>query len=415
MDNIHIENTDFGKPLEDDINLSLTYNIFKRHIRDIIFNLLNTSNNNLYVGLNTSTLKKFIDDLYNVHSNIICSEDMLLKEMYIIHQICRVFYYFNFTELKLSHQEFRERIFYPNIIYCLIRYFPKANNFLKNTISNIFFEISRQSYGIIKKHSNAYNLDEDIIKTDVLYEFIGNSMKKFNPLKIRKLSIFYKQIFRNVFYYYFKKQQPEISYHSILNIELDFKSSSRLPTNLSMLRKALFELQIKKYCNTSQIFNQINYNYNIFRNVIIQNEFQDIYFGKLNKQLTSSNQLKLMKLYDNKSTINDNVLNEIMNLPIIYKLLKCVHIVNGKSKPYNDKIIKPIAVRSAVLDELVESYQNTFSNDHIYNILDKISRNFTSNILSGEYLNLVTLNNIKIDQISFITQLRKFVRICLNG
>jgi hypothetical protein len=47
-------------------------------------------------------------------------------------------------------------------------------------------------------------------------------------------------------------------------------------------------------------------------------------------------------------------------------------------------------------------------------ILDKIAYNFTDNILTGEYINLVTLNSIKISQISFVNQIKDFIILTLD-
>lgn len=420
MDNSYCESLDFSKSILDcDINLQLSYKMFRKHILEDIRNGINSNNEyKNYISINTESIKNFIDELYISHDNILTKFDVLVKEIFIIHQICRCFYYYNKTELQLSHQEFRSKIFFPNLIYSLIRFFSKANYFFRDIISSVYFEISKKSYGIIKKFSNASNLDHDIIKADILCEFIGNSIKKFNPLKIDKIYNFYKQVFRNIFYYYFKKSQPDISYHTILNLESSGEELFYLNNNstrISVYRKILYNIQIEKYCSESNLFDQLNYNYNIFKNVIVNNELQNIYFNSQNS-LYYNNKLRLMKIYDYDKKMSNKTLNEIMELPLIYKLLKCVHIIsNNKTKPYNEKIIKPQTVKNAILEELMIPFNDIFSGEQIYNILEKISKNFTTNILNGEYLNLVTLNVVKIDQISFITQLRRFVKICLSN
>ena len=412
MNNDHLENSNFEMPLEKDTNLSLSYEIFKNKVRPYIQQSLGDDRNSCII-LTSNILKTFKTDLETAFINIFSDKSELLKDIFLVYQVCRCFYYYN-TELKLSYTEFRARILYPNIIYMLIRFFPRANIFFRNLISNVFFEIKKQSYGIIQKHTNAYHLDENIIKTDVLYEFIGNTFKKFNPLKIDKLNKFYKQVFRNIFYYYFKKSQPEITYHSILNIESENKALAKVPVWLSMYRSVLYELQIEKYCKESQMLSQINYNYNIFKNVITSNELQNMYFNKKDSQIKINSQLQVIKIYKDLTSDYDK-LNRIMELPMIYKLLKCVHIVNQKAKPYNDKVIRPSTIKTVVLEELTFYYSKYFSESSVYSILDKISKNFTDNLLSGEYLNLVTLNMVKIDQVfSFITQLRKFIKICLE-
>ena len=77
-------------------------------------------------------------------------------------------------------------------------------------------------------------------------------------------------------------------------------------------------------------------------------------------------------------------------------------------------VIKPEQIKSAILDELIHPFKNLFSESYIYGLLEKISDNFIQSVLTGEYLNLLSLSTVKIYQISFIEQVRRFVRICLN-
>jgi len=163
---------------------------------------------------------------------------------------------------------------------------------------------------------------------------------------------------------------------------------------------------------------QLGLNYRIFKNVIINNEFQDVYMAAYSRSHQSTfkvdnNEFKLIRMYDN-DIINEQTLEKIKKLPTILKLLKCVHIANPKSKPYNDMLIKPELVKSVILDELTYPFKNVFSDGYLQPVLSRISENFVNLILSGEYINLMTLTSVKIDQISFIEQLKKFIRICLS-
>ena len=77
-------------------------------------------------------------------------------------------------------------------------------------------------------------------------------------------------------------------------------------------------------------------------------------------------------------------------------------------------LIKPELVKSVILDELTYPFKNVFSDGYLQPVLSRISDNFINLILSGEYINLMTLTSVRIDQISFVEQLKKFVRICLS-
>ena len=77
-------------------------------------------------------------------------------------------------------------------------------------------------------------------------------------------------------------------------------------------------------------------------------------------------------------------------------------------------LIKPELVKTVILDELCYPFKNVFSDGYLQPILTKVSENFVNLVLSGEYINLMTLSTVRIEQVSFIEQLRKFVRICLG-
>jgi len=107
-------------------------------------------------------------------------------------------------------------------------------------------------------------------------------------------------------------------------------------------------------------------NYRIFKNVIINNEFQDVYMSACNQTRSifklHNNELKLIKVYDN-DLINEQTLEKIKKLPTIFKLLKCVHIANPKAKPHNDMLIKTDLVKSVILDELSYPFKIYFLMD----------------------------------------------------
>lgn len=398
-----------------DINLDITSKLVYTYLHEEIISLLNQKDYTT-TCLRSNTIKKFIEKLEIAHFNTIGRKTKTVQELFLLHQICKAFYQYNTVTLNLSHQDFRAKILYPNIVYILVRRLHNAHKFLQNTIRAVYFEISRKSYGLIQKYAESYYLDHDMIKTDILYEFLGNLLKKLDPLIVDNINYFYKQVFRNIFYYYFKRdQKTSTSYASLWDIDTSIGQLINSPVRLSIYRDVLYSQQIERICKESPTLAQINYNYNIFKNVIINNELQNMYLSSsVDILMLTDNQYKLLKIYNNEQK-QDRMMEELKNLPLIYKLLKCVHIINPKVKPYNEMLIKPELLKTAVLEELIHPFRNMFNENHVYGILEKISENFVDNILSGEYINLLTLSSVKINHISFIQQIRKFVNICING
>ena len=356
-----------------------------------------------------------MENLKKAHSDLLNGRSEIVKDLFVLHQTTNCLLRYNSEFLGLSYPDYRARVFYPNIIYMLVRILSRAQNFFQKTIKAVYSEICRKSFGIIYSHVNTFYLDHDIIKNDVLHEFLGNGLKKFNPLEINNIDAFYKSSFRYVFDYYFKKEKRvNTVYDSVWEIKQSDENFVSISVRLGLYRDVLYDLQTKKFYEKSPTMTQLSYNFNVFKNVIIDNEFQSVYFGTYrDKFLMSNNEYKLMKFYSDDIEKN-GILKQIKELPTIYKLLKCVHIINPNVRPYNEMLIKPAAVKTAVLEELMIPFKNMFSDDYIYVILDKVADNFTKAILSGEYINLFSLSSVKIDQITFIQQVKKFINICLS-
>ncbi len=366
-------------------------------------------------ALRSRTLKKYVENLKNAHKDLLKDRSEIVKDLFVLHQTTNCLLRYNDEFLKLSYPEYRSRVFYPNVLYMLIRILTRAQKFFQSTIRSVYGEICRKSIGIIYSHVNTFYLDHDTIKTDVLYEFLGNGLKKFNPLEINNIEAFYKSSFRYVFDYYFKKEKRvNTVYDSVWEIEQSDDNFVSISVRLGLYRDVLLDLQTKKFYEKSPTMTQLSYNFNVFKNVIVDNEFQSVYFSThADKFLMNSNEYKLMRFY-NDDIEQTGILDKIKELPTIYKLLKCVHIISPNVRPYNEMLIKPAAVKIAVLEELMVPFKNMFNDDYIYVILEKVADNFTKAILSGEYINLFSLSTVKIDQITFIQQVKKFINICLT-
>lgn len=398
----------------EDVTQELSYKILFNCLHNELKNLKSADSTMPINCLKSRTLKKYVEKLKRTHVQLISDRSTTVQDLFVLQQTINSLYRYNNEFLNLTYQEYRSRVLYPNIVYMLVRILNHAHRFFQTTIRSVYSEICRKSYGIIFSHINTFYLDHDVIKNDVLYEFLGNGMKKFNPLDIKDITKFYKTSFRNVFSYYFRKEKRvNTVYDSVWEIEQCLENLVSMPVRIGLYRDVLFDLQTRKFYDFSPTMTQLSYNFKIFKNVIINNEFQDVYFSSHRDSFILNNaEYKLIKFFNDDLSEGD-VLEQIKKLPTIYKLLKCVHIINPNSRPYNEMMIKPRVVKQAILEELMQPFKNMFSEEYIYVILDKVAENFTNTILSGEYINLFTLDNVKIEQITFIQQLRKFINICL--
>lgn len=362
-------------------------------------------------------LRNYMSQFYRLYSLILHGYDDVVRELFLLHELAKSLDAFNENNLQLSNQKFRARILYPNVIYVLIRMCPSARKFLQNTIKRVYNEINRTSNSLIKAHASSIYLDKDVIKTDILYEFLGNGLRKLDPLAVNNLTGFYIKVFRNIFYYYFKKeQQLHASLSNVWDIhELIDQNKSHSPTRLSLYKDILYDVQVERMYKRSPTISQIQYNFNIFRNIVLNNEFQSLYFStQTDVNLLDNDEYKLMKFYDD-DLMDYEFIKEIKKLPIIYQLVRCIHLQNPNAKAYNEMSVKPEMVHDAIVEELMHPFKNFFREDVVYDIISQIAANFTTSILSGEYINPMTLSTTKINHVTFIIQLKKFINLCIYG
>lgn len=395
-----------------DSNLEISYKLLCQCVHEELVKSLDV--NEVFVA--SKGLSNYLDELSRTYSILINDRSPTVRGLFLLYQIAQSFNRYNSDVLNLSYIKFRSKVLFPNLIYILQRYLPDVRKFLQNTIRVVYNDIYRKSEKIVNLYTNSFYLDQDIIKHNILLEFLGNGLREKNPLEVGNINAYYRAIIKSIFNFFFRKEQ---SIHTICssfwNIEnaLNVLGSS---TRLSIYREVLYNLQVDRFYKHSPLYSQLGYNYRIFKNIIISNEIQDVYMSLKSNSNTlgvTNNEYKLLKIYDD-DLINDEVISHIRKLPTIFKLLKCVHIVNLKSKPYNEMMIKPELVKMVVRDELLYPFKNFFNDGYLIPILDKVAGNFVSSLLSGDYINLLTLTPVRINQISFIEQVRKFVRICLD-
>ncbi len=394
-------------------SLDISYKLLHRHGYDA-FDRASKSES---IVIDSGMIDQYWEDLKRHHFSQLNTRSTTVKGLYLLYQTSNALNIYNDNILKMSNIQFRSRILFPYLIYILQQYLLDTRKFLQSTIRTVYQRIQRTSGKLVNIYVNSFYLDQDVIKYNVLLEFLGNGLKKLNPLMVGNIDHYYRGVFSSIFHFYFmKKQDTSKIYTNFWSIE-NILSSSNSSTRLNLYKNILYNLQVDKYYKLSPIYVQLGMNYRIFKNVIINNEFQDVYLSicaknKSGNKITNS-EYKLVKVY-NADLVNEEIMNKIKKLPTIFKLLKCVHIANPREKPYNDMLIKSELLKSVILDELSYPFKNVFSEGYLQPILTKISDNFVNLILTGKYINLMTLTNIRIDQISFVEQLKKFVRICID-
>lgn len=407
---------------EFDPSFDLSYNIFV----DIFSKQFNNSTKidiNLLtpITFRSKTFQKYIDLFNQHHDNILSTRSILVKELYLLYHFSKSLQMYNDDIIHMQYSHFRSHYYFPNIIYLLIRFLPTARDFFQKSINIAYNTIKKNNSRLVYLYESAVYTDSGVMRTDILYTFLGNTIKKINPLLIENLKAFYRQVFLNHFFYYFKYEQDIHSQviDSMSNIDNMIENKS-VSTRENIYRDVLTSLKVESMQNESPTMKQISYNYNIFKNVITTNEFQNIFLTSQNNnpynicELKNS-QYKILSMY-NEIDKSSNLIKELKTIPLVYKLLKSVHLITKNDITTKLKTINIDLLQSAIVEELSYPFKNILkTNSSILPILKKIANNFINSILVGEFINLQTLSPIKIDHISFISQLRKFIQLCLNS
>lgn len=410
---MYLESAELEEEQQITSDLDISYKLLHRYGYDAF----DRASRSETIIIDSKMIDQYWEDLKRHYFLQLNTRSATVKGLFLLYQIANALSAYNTNILKMSNIRFRSQILFPYLIYILQQYLPETRKFLQATIRVVYERIRRSSEKLVNIYVNSFYLDQDIIKHNILLEFLGNGLRKFDPLTVGNIDSFYRGMISSIFHFYFmKKQDTGKIYTTFWNIE-NILSSSNSSTRLNLYKDVLYNLQVDRYYKISPIYIQLGMNYRIFKNVIINNEFQDVYIAAKNKTRSifkvTNPEYKLIKVY-NDDLVNEEIIEKIKKLPTIFKLLKCVHIANPRSKPYNDMLIKPELVKSVILDELSYPFKNVFSDGYLQPILTRISENFVNLVLSGEYINLMTLTNVRIDQISFVEQLKKFVRICLS-
>jgi len=411
---VYLEDVGIVEDQKDGSDIDISYKLLHKHGSEALEKASKSEN----IIIDSKMIDRYWEDLKRHHFTQLNMRSPSVRGLFLLYQTANALTRYNDNILKLTHIQFRARILFPYLIYVLQQYLPDTRKFLQSLVRSVYERIRHSSEKLVNVYVNSFYLDQDVIKYNVLLEFLGNGLKKFNPLNVGNIDSFYRSVFGSIFHYYFKRKQDTTTIYSSFWSINNLIHTSGSSTRLLLYKEVLYNLQVDKCYKLSPMYIQLGLNYRIFKNVIINNEFQDVYMAAYSRSHQSTfkvdnNEFKLIRMYDN-DIINEQTLEKIKKLPTILKLLKCVHIANPKSKPYNDMLIKPELVKSVILDELTYPFKNVFSDGYLQPVLSRISENFVNLILSGEYINLMTLTSVKIDQISFIEQLKKFIRICLS-
>jgi len=399
--------------------LEIVYQNLLNHLGDTIYELLKSHSRSVPATPVNNFIRQSMSDLSHEFSRI---KGDVIRSMYFFYLFSNALYKYNDELSQVSDREFRAHVYYPIVIYVLVRYFPELKSFIQKQINYVYSQLYRNSRKVIAHFTYQYNIDQNIIKFDIFYIFVGSLLKKYNPLNVRNPSGFYRKIFETLYDYYLLRSNDyntRLLDSSIVSDYISTVEELRIRgTDLALYQEVLYSLQIEKIVEESPIIQQIHFHYDVLRNIIIPHQLQRLFITSVVDRDSKPvlypeyNYYQFVKFdYDSHNYKNDNrLLDKLRTIPTVYQLLKSVHIYSDKSSITIDKNL----IETFVYEELLHLCRGLFNDNYIEVILHDIAKNFTKSITTGEYINLLTLSRVEVNQITFPNQLRKFIRMCFS-
>jgi hypothetical protein len=310
--------------------------------------------------------------------------------------------HYNYDQSKINN------IFYlPNIINILINKFDGCKKILSRDIKTIYKQIKNACENVIDFYLVFYNSEPNIIQNDILNIFLLKIFREHNPLDINNLREYYDSLLRYLFYSYLKSKTDgfiESDLSPVITKEEHFINQS---VRSKLYNNGIKISEILQLCHESTTLKNINNKYYSIKYNILTNELQKIYSMILNKDSLEDPKLLLL-LANSEKCINLNIIKS--KCPIIYKILRCLHIDNHKK--VSDTFLNQ--VQKSIHDTLYINFNGSISNSTLLPLIDNISKKISSSLCFGSYMDILTLEIMDIENVNFLIQLNTFFNIVLS-
>jgi hypothetical protein len=263
-----------------------------------------------------------------------------------------------------------------------------------------------KSSDLVSYYSELYGVDQKLLINDINYFFLGEVIGKFDPICLPDVESIYYNVLQRMFYFYLtskvsKRNAVKFQNSTSYNIGYNNVSTERY----RLYEEALYLAQLYQTCDKSNIATQIDDKLIQFKQNIISNELQKLLIFKVNNSPINrmSNRDLIIEVFTNNYDFE-----YFKNFtPIIYRLLRSIHIKNATSCFSNSDIeyIRPI-----IISTLNSIFQNYLNQDAIKTVIPKITETLIASLMIGEYIDVSTMTVVNIPIFKFSTQLTLFLK-----
>lgn len=377
-----------------------------RQLNQIFQNIVNdTYFNNTFTYIQ---IQQLLDNFYRYCYVELHNKDIYTKQFHILYLVSHVLHKHNNEVLCLENNEFYESFYYPNIISILSSHLVNAKRLLSKIIKTTYIEIKSQSANVIDFYLVFFNRDANVIQNDVLNIFLNTLFLDNDPLDIEELKSFYTTSFRYLIYSYLKNKTT-----GLLSFEIDPSVIREdhimaISTRYKIYEEGIRITQIQELCDQSNSYNRILQNYNKMKSAVITNELQKFYLYSINKSVTSDNKVSILSTFN----LEDNLTNIKEHMPLIYKLLRALHI-NNKLNIFDDNFKK--LLYTSVYEVLYSEFKINLSEEISINLANNISKKLTISLTNGQYIDPISMDAININNHTFILQLKNFLSLLIKN
>jgi len=388
--------------------LELYDTIFVKYIGSNISQLIDIQNK--YGSIGTKKVVNVSLDPYFEKLFIACCPTILkgkiqMQQLYQLHLTALLMDRYNEKVLKLSTDEYRTTIYFPNILNICAKYLIHARRYMHRVIKLSFEDFKVRSNDIIVYYSELYGIDEKLIINDINYFFLGDVISKFDPIHLVDVEAIYFNVLQRMFYFYLKSKISKRDHAKLQYVQSNSVGLSNTVTERYRLyEEALYLAQLYQTCEKSNVVTQLEEQLRHIKHTIITNDLQSILsFGTDKYDPRATDKKLIIDMFDDKYDI-EYFKN---HTPIIYRILRSIHVKTTDSSFSESDI--------SYIRPSIESTLNVIFKDHlnahaIKITIPKIADNLVNSLLVGEYIDVVTMTVVNIPIVKFTDQLSLFLK-----
>lgn len=380
-----------------------------------IIKIQQTYSSDIKCVIDSEKIKEFVEKLYLANCPQILKGTLIVQQFYLLYLISILFYRYNERYLKMSINEFINKIYFTNILFICSKHFIQSRRLILRLIKNVYLDIKKNSEDTLNVYYELYKNNETIIKNDIIQLFLTNILPKFNPFDLKNLEDFYTVLFKRIFFFYLKSKTVIIN---DTNIPVNTRTTEATPLEVQSERFRIYEdaiylSQIQQICSESSTLNAMNLEFDRFKKLILPNDIQKIFFyqdSKL-KQNSKSVRFNLFRLLNDSD--NSQLLQIIRTkLPNIYRLLRSVHVLSSNNSFTEDD---KLYMRDQFYSQLISQFEHRFDTNMISPIIKNITNNLVNSLTTGEFIDMVTLTQIDITGHKFVNQFKDFLTLIISS